>query len=171
MRGRWTTGDEGAQYDAPFDEWRTHLEGTRSSTILDFALRDVTAFLLRFRDRHTPGQVKVANAMLTSTYGMAFNINPLQPHERLEDQIAVYYRHDSRQSVSHKEKPRQGFDMSDLVEEMLATGPSRTVADDILIMHRRTLRFGSTTPRRRVAAGALSLTGTASNSNLYRPNA
>jgi len=133
MRGRWTTGDEGAQYDAPFDEWRTHLEGTRSSTILDFALRDVTAFLLRFRDRHTPGQVKVANAMLTSTYGMAFNINPLQPHERLEDQIAVYYRHDSRQSVSHKEKPRQGFDMSDLVEEMLATGPSRTVADDILI--------------------------------------
>ena len=133
MRGRWTTGDEGGQHDAPFNEWRTHLEGTSSSTILDFALRDVTAFLLRFRERHTSGQVKVANAMLTSTYGMAFNINPLQPHERLEDQIALYYRHDSRQSASHKEKPRQGFDMCDLTDGMLAAGLSRTVADDVLI--------------------------------------
>ena len=133
MRGRWTTGDEGGQYDAPFNEWRTHLEGTNSSTILDFALRDVTAFLHKFRERHTPGQVKVANAMLTSTYGMAFNVNPLQPREQLEDQIAVYYRYDSRQSVSHKEKPRQGFDMCDLIDGMLAAGPSRTVTDEVLI--------------------------------------
>ena len=133
MRGRWTTGDEGGQCDAPFNEWRTHLEGTNSSTILDFALRDVTAFLHEFRERHTPGQVKVANAMLTSTHGMAFNVNPLQPREQLEDQIAVYYRYDSRQSVSHKEKPRQGFDMCDLTDGMLAAGPSRTVTDEVLI--------------------------------------
>ena len=133
MRGRWTTGDGGGQCDAPFSEWRTHLEGTNSSTILDFALRDVTAFLHEFRERHTPGQVKVANAMLTSTCGMAFNVNPLQPREQLEDQIAVYYRYDSRQSVSHKEKPRQGFDMCDLIDGMLAAGPSRTVTDEVLI--------------------------------------
>ena len=133
MRGRWTTGDEGGQCDAPFNEWRTHLEGARSSTILDFALRDVTAFLHRFRERHTPGQAKVANAMLTSTHGVAFNVNPLQPRVRLEDQIAVCCRCDARQSVSHKEKPRQGFDLRDLANGMLATGPSKTVADDVLI--------------------------------------
>ena len=71
--------------------------------------------------------------MLTSTYGLAFNVNPLQPQERLEDQIALYYRRDSRQSAFHKEKPRQGFDMRELVDGMLDTGPSKTVSDDILI--------------------------------------
>ena len=93
--------------------------------------------------------------MLTSTHGLAFNVNPLQPRERLEDQIAVYYRYDSRQSVSHKEKPRQGFDMCDLVNGMLATGPSRTVADDVLVK-RLVIQLRGMNNRRRLLRTAYS---------------
>ena len=117
-----------------------HLGRTAAATLLDFELRDVTAFLLLFGKRHTQGEIKKASAAITTTYEMAFNVNPLNPRMVMQDQIAYFVRKHARRTATRKERPVSGFDMYEIVDNMVQEGPSST-ASGATIINRITILF------------------------------
>ena len=65
---------------------------------------------------------------------MAFNINPLNPKMVMQDQIAYFVRKNARRTADRKERPVSGFDIREIVDNMVQEGPSSTASGKAIVM-------------------------------------